>query len=380
MSSTISGQTQGFDALVSGQAAVVQASAQPVAPIDFSVGSVLRAVAEATAWIGLWLQALILQVLSLTRAATSNGNDLDTWMADFTLRRIGATAATGAVTFARYTPTQLATIPPGTIVTTGDGTEVFAVVADTSNAAWNAGLGVYQIPVNTTSVSVTVQASTAGSAGNVAAGQISLLSSPISGVDTVVNAGALGGGTDAESDAAFRQRFATFINTRSLATNTAIGYAVSTAGGVHSWIITENYDYDGQYDPGSFYVVVDDGSGNPPSSLISAVSAAVDATRGCGVRFSVFPPALVSATIVMTITTQTGYDHGTAVSAVDAALTSYVNGLNVGVSLSYLKLAQLAFNASPAVTGVTPYSLNGGAGDLDVGPQQVVRIGTLAVS
>jgi hypothetical protein len=89
MSGTISGQTQSFSALVTGQVAVVQAAAQPTAVLDFSIGSVLRALAEGSAWLGLWLQGLILQVLTLTRASTSNGPDLDSWMQDFTLSRIG---------------------------------------------------------------------------------------------------------------------------------------------------------------------------------------------------------------------------------------------------------------------------------------------------
>jgi len=380
MSSTISGQTQGFDALVSGQAAVMQAAATPVAPLDFTVGSVLRAIAEGSAWIGLWLQGLILQVLTLTRAATSNGSDLDSWMADFTVTRIAATPAVGEVTFARYTPSQLAVITPGVTVTTGDGTQVFSVIADTTNASWNAAADQYQIPVGVTSIPVTVQANTPGTAGNVAAGQISLLSSPISGVDTVVNPAALGGGADAESDTALRARFANFINTRSLSTTAAVGYAVSAVPGVMSWSITDNYDFNGAYDPGSLYVVVDDGSGNPPSSLISAVSAAVDATVGCGIRFSVFPPQSVGAAVTMTLATQAGYDHPTAVSAVVSALTSYINGLTVGQSLAYLKLAQLAFNATPAVIGVTPYTLNGGTADLAAGSQQVIRVSSMSVS
>ena len=380
MSGSISGQTQGFDALVAGQAVVMQAAAAPRAPLDFTIGSVLRAIAEGTAWIGLWLQGLVLQVLSLTRAATSNGSDLDSWMADFTLSRIAAIAAVGEVTFSRYTPSQLAAIAPGVTVTTGDGTQVFSVIADATNAAWNAALDVYQIPIGVASANITVQANTPGSAGNVAAGQISLLSSPISGVDTVVNVAALGGGADSETDMAFRARFASFINTRSLATTTAIGYAVGVVPGVKSWVITENYDYGGAYDPGSVYVVVDDGSGSPPGSLIAAVSAAVDATVGCGIRFSVFQPVPVGASVAMTLTTQAGYDHPTAVAAVVAALTDYIDGLQVGVPLAYLKLAQLAFNATPAVIGVTPYTLNGGTADLAAASQQVIRVSAMAVS
>ena len=77
-------------------AAAVEASATQL--LDLTVGSTLRAVLEANASIGLWMQWLILQVLRTTRAATSNGADLDSWMADLTLTRLPAVAATGTVT------------------------------------------------------------------------------------------------------------------------------------------------------------------------------------------------------------------------------------------------------------------------------------------
>ena len=83
-------------------AAAVEASATQL--LDLTVGSTLRAVLEANASIGLWMQWLILLVLRTTRAATSNGADLDSWMADLTLTRLPAVAATGIVTFSRFTP------------------------------------------------------------------------------------------------------------------------------------------------------------------------------------------------------------------------------------------------------------------------------------
>jgi uncharacterized phage protein gp47/JayE len=91
-----------FSALVQSMAAAVQASATQL--LDLTVGSTLRAVLEANASIGLWMQWLILQVLRTTRAATSNGADLDSWMADLTLTRLPAVAATGTVTLSRFTP------------------------------------------------------------------------------------------------------------------------------------------------------------------------------------------------------------------------------------------------------------------------------------
>lgn len=88
-----------FSTLVQNMAAAVQASAMQL--LDLTVGSTLRAVIEANASIALWMQWLILQVLRITRAATSSGADLDSWMADLSVTRLPAIAATGIVTFSR---------------------------------------------------------------------------------------------------------------------------------------------------------------------------------------------------------------------------------------------------------------------------------------
>ena len=98
-----------FSSLVQDMAAAVQASASQL--LDLTVGSTLRAVLEANASVGLWMQWLILLVLRTTRAATSSGSDLDSWMADMTLVRLPAVAATGTVTFSRFTATIAGLIP-----------------------------------------------------------------------------------------------------------------------------------------------------------------------------------------------------------------------------------------------------------------------------
>ena len=379
MSGSISGQTQGFTALVTGQAAVMQAAALPTAPLDFTIGSVFRALAEGSAWLGLWLQGLILQVLTLTRASTSNGTDLDSWMADFTLSRIGAVSSTGQVTFGRYTPSVAAAVAPGVTVATGDGSQVFTVIADPSQLAWVASAGQYQLPSGVASAAISVSAVTAGAGGNVAGGTISVLTTPLSGVDYVTNPQPMSGGLAAEADAALRARFANFINTRSLSTSAAIGYAVSSVPGATSYSLTQNYDYSGVYDPGSFYVVVDDGSGAPPASLIAAVSAAVAVTAGAGIRFGVLAPVLLTADVSMTLTTAAGYNHAALVAAVQAAVTGYIDGLPVGAALAINKLAQIAFDAAPGISNISAVSVNGAVGDMGATAQQIIRAGMVAV-
>src|SRR5579875_264527 len=100
-----------FQQIVQNFTAAAQAAAKVL--LDFTVGSIDLALAEATAAVALWLQALALQVLGLTRAATSNGSDLDSWMADWNFTRLPAVAATGSVTFSRANTAIAATIPLG---------------------------------------------------------------------------------------------------------------------------------------------------------------------------------------------------------------------------------------------------------------------------
>jgi uncharacterized phage protein gp47/JayE len=84
-----------FSQLVEDMGAALQSSASSL--IDVSVGSVIRAIFEANASVVLWLQWLVLQVLQTTRASTSSGRDLDSWMLDFGQTRLLAVPSTGMV-------------------------------------------------------------------------------------------------------------------------------------------------------------------------------------------------------------------------------------------------------------------------------------------
>ena len=201
-------QLQDFTTLVRNMAASVQGSA--AALIDVTVGSITRALLEANASIALWLQWLIVLVLGQTRAATSNGPDLDSWIADFSLARLPAQAAATTAVFSRITPGLVASIPVGTQVKTADGTETFAVVADPANPAYVAATASYTLAAAVSSIALTVRAITPGSAGNVQAGLISMLATAIPGIDTVTNPLQAQGGLDAEPDAALRARFNKF--------------------------------------------------------------------------------------------------------------------------------------------------------------------------
>lgn len=370
--------TQDFVTIVRNQVTAIQGAASSL--VDMTVGSILRAVVEANAAVVLWLQGLILQLLATTRAATSSGADLDSWVADYGVTRLAGVAATGQVTFSRFTATQQAEIPVGSSVQTADGSQVFTVTADTTNPAYSATIDSYVIAVGVTSINVPVQASVVGAGANVSIGQINTITQALPGVDTVSNAAAFVNGADAESDAALRTRFVAFVASLSKATKGAIGYAITSLQSGLSYSLTENENYAGATQMGYFFVVVDDGTGVPGSTLLSTVSNAIDAVRPACSTFGVFAPVVVTANVNLTIATAAGYTHSAEVATVAAALTNYINSLALGQSLPWSKLAQIAYDASPGVTNVTGVTLNSGTADLSATSKQVIKAGTVAVS
>lgn len=370
--------TQDWVTLVRNQVSAIQGYAKVL--VDLTVGSVLRAVVEANAAVVVWLQGLLLQVLAITRAATSSGADLDSWVADFGVTRLPAVPATGTVTFSRFTTTQQVVVPIGATVQTSDGTQQFTVTIDTTNPAYNAGLGGYVIAAGVGNVTAPVQAVTAGAAGNAVAGSVTVIAGAIAGVDTVTNTAAFVNGADAESDAALRTRFIAYVASLSKATKNAVIYAVTSIKQGMVCALVENQTYAGATQYGYFYVVVDDGTGSPPSTLLSSVANAIDAVRPVCSTFGVFAPVVVNASVAMTISTATGYDHTSTATLVKNALTSYINSLPLGTTLPFSRLAQVAYDASPGVTNVTGVTLNSGTSDLTATSQQVIKASTITVA
>ena len=347
---------QDFTALVRIQAAAVGSSARTL--IDLSVGSVLRAVLEANASVALWMQWLIMEVLSTTRAATSAGLDLDSWVGDFGLARLPAVAANGQVRFSRNTAGLEAVVPVGAVVRTGVGpdAQAYQVVANPQQAFWT-GNG-YLLDGAALEVIVPIQALVPGRAGSVQAAAIQLLSTAVPGVDAVVNDYPTLGGLDAESDPALRARFGWYVDSRTRATEQAVIFAILSVQQGLRFTIAERVDSGGSIRAGHFTVVVDDGSGVPSDALIAQVAAAIEAVRPLGGTFGVIKPSLVQASIVLRLA-------GTPnVAAVQAAVGVYVAELPIGGWLAISKIVQVVHEADAGVASVSGVTLNGSAGDL----------------
>jgi uncharacterized phage protein gp47/JayE len=369
---------QTFSTLVQGMAATVQAAASQL--LDLTVGSTLRAMLEASASVALWMQWLILLVLQMTRAATSSGPDLDSWMADFSLTRLPASPASGIVTFSRYNASVTALAPVGTLVRTIDGSQTFVVTEDSNVSGWNRQLYGYVLGVGITSLDVPVVALTPGSGGNVQANTITVLAAALAGIDSVINTAPFTNGVDAESDVAFRLRFQDFLASRSRATIGSVEYAISTVQQGLSYAIQENQGSAGQFQLGNFVVVLDDGSGYPSNSLLSAAQQAINEVRPVGVTFAVFPPVVTQVNVSLSVMTADGSDVTSVAPQIVTAIQNYIDALPVGVSLPVSRIVQIAYAAAQNIGNVTNVLLNGQELDVAMSPTGVVKSGAIVVS
>jgi len=371
-------QTKDFQTLVREQVTAIQGGSKTLA--DLSVGSILRVIVEAYSAVALWLQGMILQLLATTRAATSSGTDLDTWVADYGVTRLPATVASGQVTFSRFTPTAQAVVSIGVVVQTTDGTQQYAVALDSTNSSYSAAQGGYVLTAGTVSLNLPVKALTPGASGNASANGINTLGQAIPGVDTVANAANFTNGADAETDEALRTRFINYIKSLSKATKDAVGNAVTSTQQGLNYTLTENQSHTGTPQLGYFYLVVDDGTGTLTDNLKTTIYNAVDAVRPVTSSFGVFAPDVVTVSVSMNVTTSAGYDHAQTVVLIIAALMTYINALPLGTSLAWSRLAQVAYDASPGVTNVSNVLLNNATLDIPINPNQVLKAGTITVN
>jgi uncharacterized phage protein gp47/JayE len=366
-----------FNQVVQDMGAALQGSASAL--VDMSVGSVVRAIFEANAGIALWIQWLILQVLSMTRASTSVGSDLDTWMADFGLVRLTATPASGTVTLSRYSLSQPALVPVGTQLKTADGTLSFVVYADSSLPMWQQQSSSYLVPSGVASIDVPIQCSSAGSAGNALASTITVIASSIPGVDQVSNENALTNGLDVEGDANLRSRFQIYLGSLSKATRTAVASAISNARQGLSYQIKENVGSDGVMRSGTFTVLIDDGTGYPSADLLATVASAIDAVRPVGTMFTVLPPTVQLVNVSVTVQVAPGAP-APAVASLQQQVTSYLDGLPVESLASITRIAQNIYGGNPNIDNVTNIMINGTSADLQPVSGTVFKAGQISVA
>jgi len=181
---------------------------------DFNEGSVISTLVHVLSRELKFLYEAMDQAYRRAFIDEASGPALEYVVALLDIRRNEPVKATGAVTFARKTPTSNSVaIKAGTRVTDTRG-RIFETTARV------------EIPANQPDVKVAVQAKAPGSEGNVAANTITIMPTPPIGVNTVTNGLPLTGGKDEEPDEQLRERAKHALETSGRATLNAIKFAV----------------------------------------------------------------------------------------------------------------------------------------------------------
>lgn len=361
--------------------------AQTGLSIPFSSGDPLLAFWQSVATQLDFLQAQIAIVLSLARASTSTGADLDSWMAQFQFFRLQAVPGTGQETFSiNAVAGSNILIPAGTVVQTVGGAIQYEVVGDTSDPSWNPSANSYVLPVGSLFVTATVQANIPGTGSNVVANVLTQFGTSLPGIASCTNPEPITNGVGAESDDAFRARFILYLATLAKATKSAILAAAQSVQQGLLIALLENQQPNGTPLLGSFTVIVDDGSGSPPASLINSVFEAVDQVRAFSVEPFVVAPTQLFVSITLAINIgplplPVGTSNATINTAVQNAVAGLINELPPGGRLNGSSIISAALSV-PFVAAVNPSSvtINGGTADLIPAIQQEIRVTVAAIS
>jgi uncharacterized phage protein gp47/JayE len=368
--------TKNFDQMVDAQ----QASLQVANPLfTFSAGSDVQAFAEANAGIALFLQYLIFKTLTQTRLATSFGADVDSFGADFLFARYPAISATGQILITRFTAPNEIRIPINAVVKTSDNAVSFAIIPDSNNATYNAGFQSYVMNPGVFQVSALVKAIVPGTIGNVAANTVTKLSASLA-IGSLTNLAPFVNGVDQESDAAYKNRFQFYINTRSASTRLAIENAIINTQTGLTYTINENVDAEFKPLPGQVTIYVDDGTGFPPDILFAGTVATpglwqnINNVRPAAVSFTVEPAHPVPVNIEVSTIFNPGYNRNDFVGLIGTAIANYINSLAVGQTLYMTRLYQVIYDSVPgALADAHDLLINGDSVDVTVTPAEVLR-------
>lgn len=318
-------------------------------------GDPLLAIFQSHVLAGLmFIQAEAVAVNKLTRAATSDGPDLDSWVYDFGVDRKPAVSASGQVQFSlRVVSNSDILIPAGKIIQTADGSIQYQTIADTNQAAWSVSDNAYLLPAHSLSINASVQALVPGSASNVQIGYLNQMASSITGVNFVKNLAAIENGADPEADQPLRDRFKLFNSSaRGPATPGGAYYAAISTPGVVSVSLVENFDRFGNPRPGYMLLVIDDGSGAPSSDLIATVTENIQPVRGATIQYLVIGPTRSVVNIALSVKINPAALSSAVVRAVETAVIDYVNSLEIGDTLYLENLSYIAKGADPNVIAV----------------------------
>lgn len=328
---------------------------------DFNEGSMIRTALEAIALFGE-------QLYIKSRVGFEDGL-VEVPFYAFNFEKDTSQKAAGEVVFSRAGTSGTEPIPIGTLCATADGLQFETTEAGEISAG------------NNDSSAIDIRAMKAGSLYNVAASTITIIVSPLSGVDSVTNASATSGGLDEESDAAFLERFQQFIEGLGEANVAGLITGAKGVSGVRSASVVEHFPPSSSYNAS---VYIDDGAGNAPQALLDSVedvligdgTTAVPGYKAAGVNIQVLAPTKVTITVTVEVDDEGTVSREALEYQIENAISGYINNLLIGEDCIRNKIIE----AIIAVTGVADLTLTVPAANTTISGVQIARTGVITIS
>lgn len=386
---------------------------------DWSAGEPALAMAQSFATQFTFLQTQAQQVWAYARLGTVQTDaDADSFVADYVpagfTPRLPATFDVGPAHFTRnQASTSNQVLLVGSVIqnqTPAPAQAIgYAVIADTTNAAYSATAGGPGVPGYTLTAGLLtfaqdplVQAAVAGTGSNMIAGALSVIASGAVPFDNVTNPAAIANAQNQESTIALKARWAKWVSGIAGGTNARMGAAILGVQSGITYTINDGLNAAGAAQVPFFTVVADDGSGAIPAGTLTAIAKAVDTYRTPGMPRAVIAPTNELMTIAVNGTSwNSGTDPATGRAALQAAILAFVAANGVGGAsaanayvpsgkLSYVALVNLAasfigiagVNGAQGLAGYASVTLNGGTADVALSPYQlaVANAGSVAIS
>lgn len=275
-----------------------------------------------------------------------------------------------------------ATFAEGDVTVTGTGTVSKGDLFESTGGVQFAATETVEI---SGSGSVHVQATTAGTVGNVGAQSVTMMPVTIPGISAVTNPKAFTGGYEAESDAAYYARYLLRIKTPPTSGNVYhyMEWALEVAGvgAVQVYPLARG---DNTVD-----VVIINTAGLPADeSLVADVQEHIDPGglglgRGeapIGAYCTVSSATALPLTVACKLNTIATADRDTVIAAAKAALTAYLG--SIAFVQDYVSVARIG-DTLLDVAGVKDYeslTVNGSTSNISVAARQVATLGSFEVT
>ncbi len=318
--------------------------------------ALVRAVAETF----ISQQTLINSFESKLYIKTAVGTDLDVKLEDLGIKRLKGTFAKG---WCLVTSNSNSTIPQGTILTDSLKTYQFK-----TNSTINVSGVEIAIPITSTSV---------GASSNIESG-VSLYNPLFPNFtfvtgryrDPLTNSAivSVSGGSDNESDEAYRIRANSILFNTNYANSSAVYNSIASVVGNTKFYLVEQKPV-----TGIFSVYID----SSDSSLINKVQEAVELSKPLGTAYLIQTITKEPTDVVVSLSISAQTDSSSVLSQARSIINTYFNNLGVGQEVVALDIEKLV----TSITGVRTATISIGSNYvLITSPNSLASIGNLSFS